>query len=128
MDSENKHIDDETLAAFIDGRLLGKVRDDVMSHLVVCDRCREVSMDVSKMKQNRSKKTNIRKILLQYVAPLALVASLMLVVIPTLETDQATLSKGTVVLTEQKENDSWLEKAKIWFDETIDKIFGDDDE
>ncbi len=128
MDSENKHIDDETLAAFIDGRLLGKVRDDVMSHLVVCDRCREVGMDVSKMKQNRSKKTNIRKILLQYVAPFALVASLMLVVIPTLEPDQATLSKGTVVLTEQKENDSWLEKAKIWFDETIDKIFGDDDE
>lgn len=128
MDSTNNHIDDETLAAFIDNRLIGKVRDDVMSHLVVCDRCRKVSMDVSKIKQEDSKRTNITKILVQYVAPLVLVASLMLVVVPTLQNDQVSTSKGSVVLTEEQEDYSWLEKAKIWIDETIDKIFGDDDE
>ena len=128
MNSENNHIDDATLAVFIDNRLLGKAREDVMSHLLVCESCRKVTMDVSKMKQKRSKKTNITKILVQYVAPLALAASLMLVVVPTLQNDQASLSKGTVILTEQQEDDSWLEKAKIWMDETIDKIFGDNDE
>jgi len=78
---DNNHISDETLAAFIDNNLDGKERDDVMLHLVECDECREVAMEVSQMSTEQKKKYSYANVIMNYIAPVALVASVMLVVI-----------------------------------------------
>ena len=83
MKTQNSnHISDEVLAAFIDNNLEGKERDDVMQHLVKCDECREVVMEVSKMSKEHKKKYPYANVLMHYVAPLAVAASLLLLIMP----------------------------------------------
>lgn len=74
----NEHVDDATLAAFIDNRLIGKKREAVIQHLLSCDRCRELGMEVSAIVQHDSKPHNIHS-WLKYAVPVGVAASLMLI-------------------------------------------------
>ena len=42
-----KHISDINLALFIDGRLDKKLEDEVISHLAICKRCRDILANIA---------------------------------------------------------------------------------
>jgi len=129
-DDSNTHIDDETLAAFVDNRLLGTARDDVMAHLVTCDRCRKTIMEAAQMKQRspRKEEKKMTRILARYVAPMAIAASLLLVILPSVQNDHGMISKGGVGLEKQHQEADWLDRAKQWIREIIQEITGGEDE
>lgn len=131
IDKEFKanHIDDEALAAFIDDRLSNDERYDVIEHLAECDSCRKVMMNASSMKQNDIYSLKRKKFLVRYLVPLALAASLVLVVAPIVENSQdakVNMSKKAIIVDE--EDECWFEKVKDWIDNIWENIIGEDDE
>jgi len=85
-----QHIDKETLSAFLDNKLLGKAKTDVINHLRVCDECRllmaETSTFLQECKTEEEPKKPIKKSLLKKLQPysiaMAVAASIVLVLIP----------------------------------------------
>lgn len=123
------HIDDEALAAFIDDRLSNDERHDVIEHLTECDSCRKVVMNASNMKQEDIYSLKRKKLFVRYLVPLALAASLVLVVAPILENGQdakVNMSKGAIIVDE--EDESWFDKVKDWIDNIWENMIGEDDE
>jgi tetratricopeptide (TPR) repeat protein len=50
---------DETLAAFIDGRLTGAARDAVVAHLAECGECRSLVMDATEFQAEEDEENNV---------------------------------------------------------------------
>ncbi len=99
MNSE--HLDKELLSAFLDNKLLGQAKTDVINHLRQCEECRllmaETSIFLQELKRGQAgsaggsggleRPSTYRK-LFKYVAPLALAASVVLVLIPVMQHDE----------------------------------------
>lgn len=94
------HIDDATLAAFIDNRLIGKKRDAVIRHLLVCDRCRALSMEASVMVQSEAKDQKSIS-WLKYAVPVGVAASVMVLVFRTEMSDLTDETYAVQIKTEQ---------------------------
>ena len=89
------HPTDEQLADFIDNRLLGNIKDEVMDHLAHCDECREVINEVIEYK----KKSKLDRLMVALPPLVAMVASLLVFVyLPqnVVEIGMIDLSKITV--------------------------------
>ena len=134
IDKECKidHIDDEAMAAFIDHRLSKNERKDVMEHLSECDDCRKIVMNASLMKhEDIFKLKQKKKLFIRYLVPLALAASLVLVIVPVVDNIQdgkTNMSKGSIIVDDKEDDESWLYRVKEWIDKLWENITGEDDE
>lgn len=115
------HTNKETLSAFIDNKLLGKIKIDVMNHLRQCEECRllmaETSLFIKELKESQDKSNtvstkstskNIYKMFYKYIAPLALAASVVLVLLPIIHIRDSNAPQMTSV----KDINSYNERAE----------------
>ncbi|MFA6189644.1 MAG: OmpA family protein [Sulfuricurvum sp.] len=119
------HTNKETLSAFIDNKLLGKIKIDVMNHLRQCEECRllmaetslfikelKESQDESNMVPTKSTSKNIYKMFYKYITPLALAASVVLVLLPIIHIQDSNAPQMTSV----KDINSYNEGAETYTD------------
>lgn len=115
------HTNKETLSAFIDNKLLGKTKIEVMNHLRQCEECRllmaETSLFIKELKKSQhendmvpanSTTKNIYKMFYKYITPLALAASVVLVLLPIVHIQNSNAPQMTSV----KDINSYNERAE----------------
>ncbi len=134
MKNKHLHIDNETIALFAEHRLSKDDEQRIIEHIADCKECRIQLMETRQFVYEQEKlfakhlssDEEQPKKLWHYIVPLALAASIALIIIPVMDTQDPSsqMRKSAIV----EEESSWVEDIFEWVEETLESLLGYNDE